>query len=206
MAAGKALALVITVAVFAVATLILMLREKEPSGPVSFPMRNSDVRVDSSPKQDFLPTIPPFELVEDLSPSPSPANSTLSTPNSTDTVPPVPDDSESEAEAEEISESIEVRVRKDEDYENFLVKLALPEANMEGSVVPWDFLDIGFLNWTDQDWSLHMNISLPSNREIACKPTKFGFSEAQAAATFIPEAPFTSCCAQPHNFLHYSNE
>lgn len=210
MAGRKALALVVTVTVFAAATFFLMLREEESSGPVLFPMRNSDGSVDSSAKQDFLPAISPFEPEEDLFPSPSPANFSLSTPNSTpnstDTNPPVPEDSESEAEAEEIAESIEITVRRDEDYENFLTRLAVPEANMEGSVVPWDLIDIEPLNWTEQDWSLHMNISLSSNSEISCKPTKFGLSEAQAAATFIPKGPFTSCCPKPHNFLHYSNE
>jgi len=196
MAVRKTLALVVTVGVFAAATLFLMLRETEPSGPVLFPVRNSDVSPIPSPKQEFLPTVTPLEPLPGLISPPSPTNSTLS---------PTPDDLGNEAEAEDIVEPIDVSGRRDEDYESFLAKLAVPEANMEGSVVPWDLVNFEPLNWTDQDWSLHMNISLSSDSDLACKPTKFGLSEVQAAATFIPKAPFTSCCAKPHNFLHYTN-
>lgn len=213
MAGRRVLALIVVVTVFAAATLFLMMQETELSGPVSLPMRDtnstSNPNYTSNPSDlSELPTSPnPVNLTVPASPpSPIPSNPTFSTQNSTYNASMSVFDLGNEAEGEDVQELYETGTGQDDDYEAFLAKLAIAEPNMVGSVVPWSLINIEPLNWTDEAWPLRMNVSLASDTRTACKPTKFGLSEAQAAATFIPKAPFTSCCSKPHNFLNYANE
>jgi hypothetical protein len=216
MAGRRVLALVVIVAVFAAATLFLMMQETELSGPVSLPMRDPNNTSNSNntsypsdlSKPNPFPRSPnprnssfPASLLSSI-----PSSPTFSTPNSTYNASIPVFDLGNEAEEEDIQELLETGMGQDDGYEAFLAKLAIGEPNMAGSVVPWSLINIEPLNWTDEAWPLRMNISLTSDATTACKPTKFGLSEAQAAATFIPKAPFTSCCSKPHNFLQYANE
>ena len=216
MAGRRVLALIVIVAVFAAATLFLLMQETELSGPVSLPMRDlnstSNANYTSSPSDLSKPNPlssspnPLNSTFPASSPSSVPSSPTFSTPNSTYNASMSALDLGNEAEEEDMQEPFETGMGQDDGYEAFLAKLAIDEPNMVGSVVPWSLINIEPLNWTDEAWPLSINVSLASDATTACKPTKFGLSEAQAAATFIPKGPFTSCCSKPHNFLKYTNE